>query len=138
MVSQFGMSEKLGPVEYGTRFNTLSSHTKAMIEGEVQRTLSEAYQRTKTLLLSKRKELDLLAKALVQYETLDKLEVSKVITGQKLTDRIPVPVGPMVVPKGPHPLEPLPLPGDNTSAGKDDEKTPPPAPPGTVPRTDTD
>ncbi len=59
MVSQLGMSAKLGPVEWGGRYNKLSSRTKALIEEEVQKTLSDAYERARKLLLSKRKELDL-------------------------------------------------------------------------------
>ncbi|TDZ74648.1 Mitochondrial inner membrane i-AAA protease supercomplex subunit YME1 [Colletotrichum sidae] len=98
MVALYGMSAKLGPVEYGKRYNQLSGETKAVIESEVQRTLSESYERVRELLTSKRKELDLLAQALVEYETLDKNEVEKVIRGEKLTDRVPMPKGPMTVP----------------------------------------
>ncbi|OLN92007.1 Mitochondrial inner membrane i-AAA protease supercomplex subunit YME1 [Colletotrichum chlorophyti] len=98
MVALYGMSAKLGPVEYGKRYNQLSGETKAVIEQEVQRTLSESYERVRELLTSKRKELDLLAQALVEYETLDKNEVEKVIRGEKLLDRVPVPKGPMKVP----------------------------------------
>lgn len=91
MVTQFGMSEKLGPVDYNSKFNALSSETKAIIEQEVQRTLSESYERCRRLLTAKRRELDLLAQALVDYETLDKAEVEKVIRGEKLEGRIPIP-----------------------------------------------
>ena len=134
MVSQFGMSEKLGPVEYRTRFNHLSSQTKAIIEEEVQKTLSDSNTRAKKLLISKRKELDLLAKALVEYETLDKNEVAKVIAGEKLLGRIAVPKGPMLVPKGPSPLDQLPgLPGP-PGADENDKPTSP-APSGTVQTT---
>jgi ATP-dependent metalloprotease len=128
------MSEKLGPMEYQRRFSQLSSETKAMVEAEVKKTLDQAYERARRLLLDKRKELDLLAKALVEYETLDKSEVEKVLRGEKLTDRIPIPLGPMSVPKPPNTLEPditslPPLPG---SASPDDEspRPPRPAPPG--------
>ncbi len=125
MVSQLGMSEKLGPVEYRTRWETLSGQTRAKIEEEVQKTLNSSYQRTRVMLLSKRKELDLLAKALVEYETLDKNEVTKVLAGEKLKGRISVPPGPMVVPKGPNPLDSL------SGLGGDDEDSnhPPPPPP---------
>jgi len=134
MVANFGMSEKLGPMEYGTRLESLSNDTRALIEAEVQRTLNESYARTKKLLLSKRKELDLLAKALVQYETLDKAEVAKVISGQKLTNRIPVPDGPMLVPKGQGSLGGI-LTGPPGS-GENENTPPPPAPPATAPRSE--
>ncbi|KAL3297862.1 ATP-dependent metallopeptidase HflB [Colletotrichum asianum] len=128
MVALYGMSAKLGPVEYGKRYNQLSGETKALIESEVQRTLSESYERVRELLTLKRKELDLLAKALVEYETLDKNEVAKVIRGEKLVDRVPVPNGPMKVPAnagaaiGQQIPPPIPPPSEGPA-------TPPPAPP---------
>ncbi|KAF9877631.1 ATP-dependent metallopeptidase HflB [Colletotrichum karsti] len=128
MVALYGMSAKLGPVEYGKRYNQLSGETKALIESEVQRTLSESYEKVRELLTTKRKELDLLAKALVEYETLDKNEVEKVIRGEKLTDRVPVPKGPMKVPAnagasiGQTIPPPMPPPNEGSPA-------PPPSPP---------
>ncbi|KAF5012530.1 hypothetical protein FDECE_1429 [Fusarium decemcellulare] len=98
MVTLFGMSSALGPVEYGRRYENLSSETKAAIEGEVQKTLRKSYEDVRKLLTEKRKELDLLAKALVQYETLDKSEVEKVIRGESLPGRIIVPKGPLTLP----------------------------------------
>ncbi|KPM35361.1 Mitochondrial inner membrane i-AAA protease supercomplex subunit YME1 [Neonectria ditissima] len=98
MVTLFGMSTLLGPVEYGRRYENLSSTTKAAIEGEVQKTLMKSYEDVRTLLTEKRNELDLLAKALVQYETLDKSEVEKVIRGEKLPGRINIPKGPLTIP----------------------------------------
>ncbi|GKT47090.1 mitochondrial inner membrane i-AAA protease supercomplex subunit YME1 [Colletotrichum spaethianum] len=131
MVALYGMSAKLGPVEYGERYNQLSGETKALIESEVQRTLTESYEKVRELLTKKRKELDLLAKALVEYETLDKNEVEKVIRGEKLPGRTPMPKGPMKVPAGaaanigqtmPPPFPPPPGAGEGTAA-------PPPSPP---------
>jgi|SRR6478735_7198680 ATP-dependent metalloprotease len=97
MVTLFGMSQALGPVEYNRRYGDLSSETRAQIEGEVQSQMKKSYEDVRSLLTEKRKELDLLASALVQYETLDKAEVEKVIRGEKLPGRIIVPKGPMVV-----------------------------------------
>lgn len=136
MVAQLGMSEKLGPVEYQRRFETLSSETKAMIEAEVKKTLDDAYERARLLLLSKRKELDLVAKALVEYETLDKNEMEKVMRGEKLPDRLPVPPGPMKIPKPSDPLDSglpgLPLPGGRSGSDEDNTRPPPPPPGGMV------
>lgn len=98
MVTLFGMSNKLGPVEYGRRYENLSSATKATIEGEVQTALKKSYEEVRTLLTEKRQELDLLAKALVKYETLDKSEVEMVIRGRSLPGRPEVPKGPLVLP----------------------------------------
>ncbi|KIL85608.1 hypothetical protein FAVG1_11102 [Fusarium avenaceum] len=98
MVTLFGMSSVLGPVEYGRRYENLSSETKATIEGEVQKTIRKSYEDVRKLLTDKRGELDLLAKALVKYETLDKSEVEKVIRGESLPGRAIAPKGPMKMP----------------------------------------
>ncbi|KAM0220829.1 hypothetical protein ACHAQI_000298 [Fusarium lateritium] len=98
MVTLFGMSSVLGPVEYGRRYENLSSETKATIEGEVQKTIRKSYEDVRKLLTDKRGELDLLAKALVKYETLDKSEVEKVIRGENLPGRAVAPKGPMKMP----------------------------------------
>jgi ATP-dependent metalloprotease len=97
MIAHYGMSERLGNMEYSRNYKVLSTETKSAVETELRRTLDEAYQRARKLLQSKRRELELLAKALVQYETLDKAEVEKVIRGEKLPDRVAVPLGPMTV-----------------------------------------
>lgn len=133
MVAQLGMSEKLGPVEYLRKYKDLSSETRAMVESEVKRVLDDSYNRARVLLISRRKELDLLAMALVEYETLDKDEVDRVLRGEKLPGRISVPPGPMKVPRptgADQPGIPIPLPGDATPGageGGSGDPTPPPA-----------
>lgn len=98
MVAKFGMSAALGPVEYGKRYEHLSSETRSKIENEVQTTLKKSYQDVRHLLTDRRTELDRLALALVKYETLDKAEVEKVIRGESLPGRTIVPSGPMLMP----------------------------------------
>jgi len=115
-------------MEYGSRYDTLSSETKALVESEVQRTVNDAYERARKVLMDHRKELDLLAKALVDYETLSKEEVEKVIKGQSLPDRITVPKGPMAIPAStqvPDILPPVP--------GSESPSPPPAVPPPAVP-----
>ena len=55
MVASLGMSTKLGNMEYGSRYESLSSETKALVEAEVQRTVNEAYERARKLLTEHRK-----------------------------------------------------------------------------------
>lgn len=99
MVAFWGMGRNLAPMDFGSRYETLSPATRAQVEAEVQRLLTEAYERTRGKLIEKRKELDFLAQALVDYETLDKEEVKKVIRGEELPDRIKMPrSGTMSVP----------------------------------------
>jgi ATP-dependent metalloprotease len=92
------MSELLGPVEYYQRYENLSSETRAMVEGEVQKLMKASYEDVRKLLTDNRKELDRLAKALVEYETLDRSEVEKVIRGEQLANKPKLPKGPLVVP----------------------------------------
>lgn len=101
MVTQFGFSPALGNVDLAHNYNQLSAETKAMIDAEVRRLTTESYQRAMKLLQSKRTELERLAHALMEYETLDKSEVEKVIRGETLTDREKVDVtAGMIVPAG--------------------------------------
>lgn len=137
MVAQLGMSQKLGPMEYLQQYEKLSSETKAMVESEIKKTLDDAYERTRQMLLSKRKELDLVAKALVEYETLDKSEMERVMRGERLTERVSVPPGPMKVPKPTDLLDGglpglAPLPGGRPEDGDDGRPSPPPPPGGMV------
>lgn len=133
MVASMGMSSKLGHMEYATRYEQLSSETRALIESEVQRILDESYERCRKLLTDHRQELDRLAKALVEYETLDKSEVERVIRGEKLKDRITMPRGPMKVPIP----EKLPDVGVSPFPGDGGPKSPPPAPPGSMPASES-
>lgn len=98
MITNFGMSSALGPMEYSRRYENLSSDTRSMIEKEVQKILKKSYEDVRTLLTEKRKELDLLALALVKYETLDRSEVERVISGKDLPERTIIPSGPMRLP----------------------------------------
>ncbi|KFY48065.1 hypothetical protein V495_01643 [Pseudogymnoascus sp. VKM F-4514 (FW-929)] len=115
MVTQFGMSDAIGNVDVSSNYSSLSSETKQLIETEVRRTIEEARVRARALLVERRAELDLLAKALISYETLDKEEAFKVIRGEKLEGKLIMPSGVIKRPEGPgesapseHPLPPIP------------------------------
>ncbi|OCK82322.1 intermembrane space AAA protease IAP-1 [Lepidopterella palustris CBS 459.81] len=88
MVTQMGMSEALGNVDLHSDYARLSSETKQLIEKEVRNIIEDGRKRAKALLISKRDELELLAKALVEYESLGKEEMEKVVRGEKLPDRL--------------------------------------------------
>ena len=87
MVTQYGMSEKVGPVTISdTDWETLSPDTRTLVDSEVKRLLEESFSRTKALLTARRSQLDRLATALLNYETLNKSEIEAVIAGRKLPD----------------------------------------------------
>jgi len=125
MVTQMGMSDKLGNVDLQSDFSRLSSETKRQVEGEVRRMLEEAKMRAKALLVAKRDELDLLAKALVEHENLNKEQIEKVVRGEKL----PSPLSSM--PSVPIKLPEMLLPGSiKPSEGEDEPGTGVPGSPG--------
>ena len=82
MVTQYGMSPKLGPMVFGRKDDLVfmgreiseqrnySEDVAEDIDREVRRIVDEAYARAKTILGSYRDKLDLLAKTLIQQETL--------------------------------------------------------------------
>jgi cell division protease FtsH len=91
MVCEWGMSEKLGMVEYGehedyvflgrelTRNRDYSEATAEEIDREVRRLLDDAYQTAKQTLIANRNNLDAIAKALLEYETLDGQQIKELI-----------------------------------------------------------
>src|SRR5262249_35608876 len=91
MVTQFGMSDKLGPVAYRTgeehtflgkdiyESRDFSEGTARLIDEEVQRMLREADQRAYDLLVEHRGDLDKLVDALVQNEEMDRDEVETLL-----------------------------------------------------------
>ena len=81
MVTKWGLSEKLGPLLYeenegesygrpGTRGN-ISSQTAIDIDLEMRSIIDRCYDRSRQLLVDNRDILDSMAKALMQYETID-------------------------------------------------------------------
>ncbi len=96
MVCEWGMSEKLGMVEYGehedyvflgrdiSRARDYSEATAEQIDHEVRRFLDEAYQKAKQTLLASRDKLEVIAKALLEYETLDGSQIKEIIEHGRL------------------------------------------------------
>jgi cell division protease FtsH len=84
MVAQFGMSEALGPLNFGdhetqpflgytlTQECMYSEETAAKIDAEVRRMVEEAYDQTVKLLRSHRDKLDALAEELLTQEVVDR------------------------------------------------------------------
>jgi ATP-dependent metalloprotease len=88
MVTQFGMSPKLGNVDLHSDYQGLPAETKQIIWEEVRRIVEDGKKRAFDLLTAKKKELELVAKALVEYETLSKEEMERVVRGEKLPDKL--------------------------------------------------
>lgn len=107
MVCHYGMSEKLGMVQYGedneyvflgremVRSKEYSESTSEMIDFEVKRLIDEGYARAKKLIEENRDKLELVAQALLEFETLDGSQVEEILRTGKFT---PPPVPPLIDP----------------------------------------
>ncbi len=96
MVTEWGMSERLGPLRYSeneqevflghqvTQRKNVSEHTAQMIDEEIHRIIAEAEETARKVLTEHRDQLEMLAKSLLEYETLNADEVSKVIRGEDI------------------------------------------------------
>ncbi|HWH02775.1 MAG TPA: ATP-dependent zinc metalloprotease FtsH [Gemmatimonadales bacterium] len=111
MVTHFGMSDAVGPIAVGDRDSEIflgrevmqrhevSNKTAELVDQELKRILSDAFEKARTILTEHRDQLDRLAAALVERETLDRNEVDLVVAGQTLPPviRPPTPGSPSPV-----------------------------------------
>jgi len=91
MVTEYGMSEKLGPLAYGRKEEMIflgrdlgeqrnySEVVAVEIDGEVRRLITTAYSRAKEILERHREKLVLISERLIQEETLDKAQFEALI-----------------------------------------------------------
>jgi len=92
MVLQWGMSDRLGFVDYSTEENAssllpekgYSEETGAIIDAEIKRIIDEAYEDAEKLIGENWEKLVALAEALLKYETLSAEEAKQVIEGKPL------------------------------------------------------
>ncbi|HYJ05699.1 MAG TPA: cell division protein FtsH, partial [Chthoniobacterales bacterium] len=96
MVCEWGMSEKMGMVEYGehedyvflgrdiSRARDYSEATAEQIDGEVRKLIDDAYQTAKQVLTTHRDKLEVIAKALLEFETLDGVQIKEIIEHGRL------------------------------------------------------
>jgi len=97
MVTQFGFSDKLGPLLYGdneeevflghsvTQRKNVSDSTAAVIDSEIRRLIDEGEATAREILGEHADELELLAQALLEHETLSADEVRRVIKGETIS-----------------------------------------------------
>ncbi len=91
MVMRWGMSEKVGNIDYaeaaeGYSGNTagfsVSANTKELIEDEVKRFIQEGYDTAFKILTENKDEWERLAEGLLEYETLTGAEIQRVMDGE--------------------------------------------------------
>ncbi|MBB2165901.1 ATP-dependent metallopeptidase FtsH/Yme1/Tma family protein [Gluconacetobacter sp. 1b LMG 1731] len=96
MVSEWGMSDKLGMIAYGdngqevflghsvTQNKNVSEETVREIDDEIKRLIDSAYARARTMLIEHVDDLHRLANALLEYETLSGEEIRQVLRGEPI------------------------------------------------------
>jgi cell division protease FtsH len=134
MVTEFGFSEKLGPLRYSeneeevflghsvTQRKNVSDATAKLIDDEIRTIVDEGERTARGILTAHLAELHLLVKGLLEYETMSADEIRRVIKGERIvrdtSSSGPAPEEPRpgrrssVPPSGrPSGLEPEPQPG---------------------------
>jgi len=110
MVMHWGMSDKIGMVQYGeaneyvflgremARSKDYSEKTAQEIDDEVKRIIDEGYQRAKKVIDDYRSQLETIANGLLEYETLDGAQVDEIVRTGTFTPppKPPANVGPMM------------------------------------------
>jgi cell division protease FtsH len=96
MVCQWGMSEKLGMVQYGSdeeyylgrdmmRRKDYSEATAREIDEEVRRIIEERFQVARDIIVTHRDKLEAIAKALLEFETLEGWQVEEIVRTGRFT-----------------------------------------------------
>jgi cell division protease FtsH len=100
MVTEYGMSEKLGPLQFGQAqggqvflgrdLHNEQNYSDAIaheIDMEIQRFIKESYERARQILTDNREKLELVAQTLLKVETLDAAQIASLVDKGKLPDR---------------------------------------------------
>jgi cell division protease FtsH len=99
MVTQFGMSELIGPLAVGDKEQEIflgrefaqrreiSERTAQMVDDEVKRLVDEAYARATQILNANRELLDRIAQALLDRETIDREDLDRLVKNLPLPPR---------------------------------------------------
>src|SRR5678815_2811802 len=103
MVTQFGMSELIGPLAVGDKEQEIflgrefaqrreiSERTAQMVDDEVKRLIDEAYARAMAIISENRELLDRIADALLERETIDREDLDRLVKNQPLPPRATLP-----------------------------------------------
>ena len=104
MVTEWGMSDKLGPILYVdnseevflgksvTQNKNMSEETARLIDDEIKRLVTEAHESALKILKDKKDDWEHLAQALIEYETLSGDEIKALLRGEEILKNKDVPV----------------------------------------------
>jgi len=95
MVTRYGMTEALGPMVYAenegevflgrsvTKTNNMSEATLQKVDGEVRRIIDQQYKVARTLIENNKDKMHAMAKALLEWETIDGDQLDDIIAGKE-------------------------------------------------------
>jgi cell division protease FtsH len=118
MVTQWGMSDKIGMIQYGdnseyiflgrevSRSKDYSEQTAEEIDTEVKRIIDDAFKVASEIIHKNRQKLEMIANALLEHETLEGSQVEEIVRTGKFTP--PPPTPDMEPPTGAQAATPLP------------------------------
>ena len=96
MVTEFGFSDKLGPLRYSaneeevflghsvTQRQNMSDQTAELIDSEVRRLIEEAESTARKVLTERKDDLEIIARALLEYENLSGEEIKALLRGEDI------------------------------------------------------
>ena len=96
MVTEWGMSDRLGPLRYNenqqevflghaiTQRQNMSEDTAKLIDEEIRRIVTDGEKKAREVLFANRDKLEVITQALMEYETISGDEVNRVIRGEKI------------------------------------------------------
>jgi|TARA_B110000003_G_scaffold131311_1_gene133423 cell division protease FtsH len=105
MVTKFGMSDKLGTMVYADEnqesifggSKSISEATQQVVDSEIRLILDNQYKVARKLIEKNKKKIEVMAKALLKYETIDSDQINDVMAGKKV--RPPKPSKSTISPK---------------------------------------
>ncbi|MGY6555963.1 MAG: ATP-dependent zinc metalloprotease FtsH [Wenzhouxiangella sp.] len=95
MVTKWGLSDAMGPLAYGenedevflgrsvTQHKHISDETHRQLDKEVRRIIDQAYDTAKQILEGNREKLEIMAQALMRYETIDVKQIDAIMEGRE-------------------------------------------------------
>ncbi len=101
MVTQFGMSDKLGPLAYGdneeevflghsiARQQNLSDETQSVVDEEIHRIVDEGFETARKVISENIDDLHTVARGLLEYETLSGKEIKDLLNGKPPVRDVP-------------------------------------------------
>jgi cell division protease FtsH len=123
MVMRWGMSDSLGPMVYGenegevflgrsvTTHKNVSESTLQQVDAEIRRLIDQQYAIARKLIEENREKVEIMAKALLEWETLDAEQINDIMEG-----RAPRPPKPSQPPAQNPPRDSTPTPTPTTTA----------------------